>query len=217
MVVGLDTQAFGQGELGEQLADRQQDFLDLDARGGRLGRVHRALGRGNARIEQAFTPAHHLVAQARVEGMAAQVPGAIGVVIEHAQFIAVLVDGVLGEAVRLAAMAAGEAVGSAGGVVVVLIVDVVVEARRPDEHAVVVLPLDVGFGEKAAAVVDQAAFVERVVAVVAVGIGSQFVIARLGPPGEAVRQCGVPVDAQVFAWLKAHGVNVSAKSTSQHQ
>ncbi|MNZ44666.1 hypothetical protein D3C78_622990 [compost metagenome] len=149
--------------------------------------------------------------------MAADVPAAIGIGVEQAQVVAVLVDGVLGEAVGAPAVAAGQAVGGTGAVVVALVVDVVVEAGSAHEQAEVVLPLEVGFGEKADAVGDQAAPVESVVAIVAVGVGHQLVVAALGTPGQAVGQGGVPVDAQVIVGLEGQGAGRAAQAASQHQ
>ncbi|MCY1389322.1 hypothetical protein D3C76_776450 [compost metagenome] len=217
LVVGLHVESLGQGELTEHLANRQQDLFDFDAWRGRFGGVHRALCGRDARVEQAFTPVHYLITGTYVQAMPADVPGAIDVRIEHAQVVAVLVDGVLGEAIRARAETTGEAVGSAGVVIVALVVHAVVEARGAQEYTVVGTPVEVGLGDETGTVVDHAAFVEGVVAVVAVGIGDQLVIAVFGTPGGAVGQGGVPVDLQVFARLKAHRAGVAAQPPGHQQ
>ncbi|MNF69402.1 hypothetical protein D3C84_512850 [compost metagenome] len=102
--------------------------------------------------------------------MASDIPVAIGVIVEETQLIAVLVDGFVGEAVGARAPAASEAVGGAGAVVVALIVDGVVEASGAHEHAEILAPADIGFGEETGPVLDQATSVEGIVAVVAVRI-----------------------------------------------
>ncbi|MNZ46938.1 hypothetical protein D3C78_646380 [compost metagenome] len=210
LVVGLQAEVLGQVYLAEHLAHRQEDLLDLDPRGVGLGAVGRAHGRGDAiGDEQAFAPAHHLVADAQVEVVPAQVPGAVDIVVEQAQVLAVLVDGVVGEVVGLRALAAGEAVGGACAVVVAAVVDVVVEAAGAHEQAVVLLPVEVGLGEETGAVGDQAALVEGVVAVVDVGDGrvrkapGQRMVAGLGTPGQGVGEGGIPGNGQVVAGLEA--------------
>ncbi|MNN31123.1 hypothetical protein D3C81_1447980 [compost metagenome] len=170
LIVSLQIEIIGQAVLGEYLANRQKNLFDLNAGAGRLGRVHRALCGGNTLVEEALAPAHHLVADPQVECVASDIPVAIGVIVEETQVVAVLVDGFVGEAVGARAPAAGKAVGGTGAVVVALIVDGVVEASGAYEHAEILAPADIGFGEETGPVLDQATSVEGIVAVVAVRI-----------------------------------------------
>ncbi|MNE24078.1 hypothetical protein D3C80_1173550 [compost metagenome] len=150
--------------------------------------------------------------------MAGHVPGAVGVVVEEAQVVAVLVDGLVGEAVGARAVAAGEAVGGAGAVVVALVVDRVVEAGGTHEHAEVFAPAEVGFSEEAGPVVDQAALVEGVVTVIAVRVArlvAQLVVAVLESPGQAIAEGGVPVDLDVGTGVETHCVAWAAQPAQQ--
>ncbi|MDT4866060.1 hypothetical protein FQZ97_1008960 [compost metagenome] len=106
-------------------------------------------------------------------------------------------------------------------VVVAAVVDVVVEAGGADEQAIVLTPVEVRFGEDAEAVVDQAALVEGVVAVVGGGacrVGEtigQRVIAIRGAPGDGVGDGGIPVDLEVIVDLVGLGLDLTAQGKGQ--
>ncbi|MNR26867.1 hypothetical protein D3C85_1441070 [compost metagenome] len=98
LVVSLQTYVIGHADLAEQLAHRQEDLLDLDPGGIGLGGVGRALRAGDAVGDvQAFTPTDHLVAQAQVDVVPAQVPAAVYIGVEQTYITSVLVDGLLGK------------------------------------------------------------------------------------------------------------------------
>ncbi|MNF75785.1 hypothetical protein D3C84_578670 [compost metagenome] len=125
------------------------------------------------------------------------------------------IDGFAGETIRPRALAGGVAVGGAAAVVIAAVVDVVVVGAGTDEQTEVAPPVDVRIAEDADTIADQAATVEGVVAVVAVGgrgivAPAQGVGGFLRPPGQAVGKHGAGLDLQVVVGFEGECTQLAA-------